>query len=198
MVLLERLKPWKKYTNAVAREEEKIHEQQGQTLYLGDPDYPKTLSFCTDAPLVFSLQGNFCFWPLQTDQYCGHPFGRCRWREYVLQADLRTARATAHHCLRFALGIDIIAHDQALKSQLSTIACMAHDLDRTYPPEHQEYIEKILEQGAFVSDFTTAEKFDRKNFLIRNPLIAGLSDTTVVVQSLLEGGSMITAHFAHQ
>jgi DNA processing protein len=116
----------------------------------------------------------------------------------VLQAHLRTARATAHHFLRFALGIDIITHDQALKSQLSTIACMAHDLDRTYPPEHQDYIEKILEQGAFVSDFTTAEKFDRKNFLIRNRLIAGLSHTTVVVQSLLEGGSMMTAHFAHQ
>jgi DNA processing protein len=42
------------------------------------------------------------------------------------------------------------------------------------------------------------EKFDRKQFLIRNRIIAGLSHATVVIQSKIRGGSMITANFAHQ
>jgi predicted Rossmann fold nucleotide-binding protein DprA/Smf involved in DNA uptake len=75
MVLLERLKPWKKYTNAVAREEEKIHEQQGQTLYLGDPDYPKTLSFCPDAPLVFFYKGISVFGPRKRISIVGTRLG---------------------------------------------------------------------------------------------------------------------------
>lgn len=196
--LLERLKPWKKYTNAVAREEEKIHEQQIQTLYLGDPDYPKTLSFCPDAPLVLFYKGISVFGPRKRISIVGTRSGDAAGEKMCrkLISELRELQPTI--VSGFARGIDIIAHDQALKSQLSTIACMAHGLDRTYPPEHQDYVGKILEQGAFVSDFTTAEKFDRQNFLIRNRLIAGLSHATVVVQSRLEGGSMITAHFAHQ
>ena len=47
----------------------------------------------------------------------------------------------------FARGIDIIAHDQALKSNLTTIACMAHGLDQIYPPEHKGISNKIEEEG---------------------------------------------------
>lgn len=98
----------------------------------------------------------------------------------------------------FARGIDIIAHDQALKSNLTTIACMALGLDQIYPPEHKVFYNKIEEEGGFISEFTTEEKFDRKHFLIRNRIIAGLSHATVVIQSQSKGGSIITANFSHQ
>ena len=39
----------------------------------------------------------------------------------------------------FARCIDIIAHDQALKSNLTTIACMANGLDQIYTPEHKGF-----------------------------------------------------------
>jgi DNA processing protein len=53
-------------------------------------------------------------------------------------------------------------------------------------------------KGGLISEFTTEEKFDRKHFLIRNRIIAGLSHASVVIQSQSKGGSMITANFAHQ
>jgi DNA processing protein len=98
----------------------------------------------------------------------------------------------------FARCIDIIAHDQALKSNLTTIACMANGLDQIYTPEHKVFSNKIEEEGGFISEFTTEEKFDRKHFLIRNRIIAGLSHATVVIQSQSKGGTMITANFSYQ
>ena len=53
-------------------------------------------------------------------------------------------------------------------------------------------------RGGVLSEFTTEEKFDRKHFLIRNRIIAGLSHATVVIQSQSKGGSIITANFVHQ
>ena len=47
----------------------------------------------------------------------------------------------------FVRGIDIIAHDQALKFNLTTIACIANGLDQIYPPEHKGISNKIQEGG---------------------------------------------------
>jgi DNA processing protein len=47
----------------------------------------------------------------------------------------------------FARGIDIIAHDQALKSRLTTLACMAQGLNQIYPPEHIDFVDKIEAEG---------------------------------------------------
>ena len=54
-VLIDHLKGWRKYADAVYKEEEKINKHQIKPIFLGDPDYPKTLSFCPDAPLSFIL-----------------------------------------------------------------------------------------------------------------------------------------------
>ena len=98
----------------------------------------------------------------------------------------------------FAYGIDIIAHQQALKSGLDTVGCLAHGFDKIYPKEHKKYIRDIEKKGGFVTDFTSSEVFDRNNFLRRNRIIAGLAHATVVIQSNIKGGSMNTADYAHQ
>jgi DNA processing protein len=55
----------------------------------------------------------------------------------------------------------------------------------------------ILNQGALVSDFTSDAVFDRNNFLRRNRIIAGMADATLVVESALEGGALVTADIAN-
>ena len=165
---------------------------------MGDPDYPKTLAFCPDAPVVLFYKGNVNF----------------KQRKIISIVGTRSGNSKGEKCCRdlvaglkgqnpiivsgFARGIDIIAHNQALKSNLTTVACMAQGLDRVCPPEHARFTDKIEQNGGFVSEFTTEEKFDRKHFLIRNRIIAGLSHATVVIQSKIKGGSMITANYTHQ
>ena len=192
------LKSLKNYSDTVYKAEEKLYKNNIKTLFLGDDDYPKTLAFCPDAPLVLFYKGNLNFGQRKlvsiVGTRSGDPLGEKICRELV--ASLREFDPII--VSGFARGIDIIAHDQALKSNLTTIACMAHSLDQIYPTEHKVFSNKIEEEGGFISEFTIEEKFDRKHFLIRNRIIAGLSHATVVIQSQSKGGSMITANFAHQ
>lgn len=167
-------------------------------MFLGDYDYPKTLAFCPDAPLVLFYKGNLNMGQHKLISIIGTRSGDSQGEKLCRDLVAWLKGLNPIIVSGFARGIDIIAHDQALKSNLTTIACMAHGLDQIYPPEHSVFVDKIQMDGCFVSEFTTEEKFDRKHFLIRNRIIAGLSHATVVIQSGSRGGSMITANFAHQ
>jgi DNA processing protein len=97
-----------------------------------------------------------------------------------------------------AFGIDIIAQRQALKEGLNTLGCLAHGLNRMYPKQHQKYTEAIMAQGGLVSEFLPDAPFDRSNFIRRNRIIAGLAQATLVIESGVSGGSLVTANFAQQ
>lgn len=192
------LKSWRKYSDLVCKAEENLHKNNIKTLFLGDADYPKTLAFCPDSPLVLFYKGKLSFGERKLISIVGTRSGDALGEHYCRDLVAGLQGLNPIIVSGFARGIDIIAHDQALKSNLTTLACMAHGLDQIYPPEHKVFSDKIEQQGGFVSEFTTEENFDRKHFLIRNRIIAGLSHATVVIQSQSKGGSMITANFAHQ
>jgi len=67
-----------------------------------------------------------------------------------------------------------------------------------YPAKHKKLAEKILENnGVIISEFNSSEQPDREHFIQRNRVIAGLSKTSIVVESAFGGGSMSTATFAN-
>ena len=72
-----------------------------------------------------------------------------------------------------------------------------HGLDTIYPSEHKNSAKEIMANGAILSDFPSKTKADRQNFIKRNRIIAGLSDITVVVESGVKGGALITADIAN-
>jgi DNA processing protein len=65
-----------------------------------------------------------------------------------------------------------------------------------YPSVHRSVAKEIYESGALVTDFPSQTPFDRRNFIKRNRIIAGLSDVTIVIESAEQGGSLITADIA--
>jgi DNA processing protein len=73
---------------------------------------------------------------------------------------------------------------------------MATGLNKIYPAGHAGVAKQIIDHGAIISDFTSDTELDRKNFLKRNRIIAGLSDATLVVESKTKGGALITADIA--
>ena len=95
-----------------------------------------------------------------------------------------------------AYGIDIHAHRAALKNNLSTIAIVAHGLDRLYPSIHRDVLAQMMEKGGVITEFMSGSNPDRENFPKRNRIIAGFSDATLVVESGARGGSMISAEIA--
>ena len=96
-----------------------------------------------------------------------------------------------------AYGIDITAHKAALSSNLQTIGVLGHGFKTIYPSIHRSTAEAILKKGGLLTDFMSDTLPERNNFLKRNRIIAGLSDATLVVESGIKGGALITADIAN-
>ena len=96
----------------------------------------------------------------------------------------------------FAQGVDICAHLTALKMGLETVAVLGHGFTKWYPKSNAQFVSKILDNGAFLSEFWHSSHFDSKNFIRRNRIVAGLAHATVVIESEKKGGSLVTANIA--
>ena len=97
-----------------------------------------------------------------------------------------------------AVGIDTAAHQYALEFGLRTVGVMGTGFQQIYPKSNTELVEEMLTMnGSVLSEFFYYSKSDRHNFPIRNKVIAGLADATIVVETAVKGGSMITAHLAN-
>ena len=95
-----------------------------------------------------------------------------------------------------ARGIDSCAHQGALDSGSKTIAVMGCGIDIVYPPENVDLYRKIIETGAVISEYPFGMRADRQTFPMRNRIIAGMTSATLLVESDIRGGGMITARLA--
>ena len=96
-----------------------------------------------------------------------------------------------------AAGIDVCAHKESLKQNLSTVGILGHGLDRIYPAQNRSTSEKMLENGGLITEFPSGTIPDRENFPQRNRIVAGMADATVVVEASIKGGALITAEIAN-
>ena len=171
---------------------------QIRILGIHEDDYPVRLKQCPDSPLVLFCRGvNVLNAPKILSVV-----GTRRATDYGIDQTQKLIRELSERhpgtviVSGLAYGIDYQAHTSALKNGLPTAAVMAHGLHTVYPGEHKNLAFKILEDGCMVSDFTSSIQPERNNFIKRNRIIAGLSDATIVAESGMKGGALITADIA--
>lgn len=92
-----------------------------------------------------------------------------------------------------AYGIDGAAHRGALAAEGITVAFLACGLDIDYPAGHGRLLRTIAENGAVVSEYAPGMAPRKHRFLVRNRLIAGSSQGTVVVEAGVRSGANNTA-----
>ncbi len=160
-------------------------------------DYPEKLKHCIDGPVVLFSSGNI---DLKHKKILSI-VGTRQVTRYGVQfcEELIETLAPINPVIvsGFAYGVDITAQRAAVKHNLQTVGCLAHGLNQIYPKVHKKYVAQIEENGGFFTDFWSTDTFDRKNFLGRNRIIAGLSEATVVIESADKGGSLVTADIAN-
>lgn len=113
---------------------------------------------------------------------------------YQLGHDL--AHAGAVVVSGMALGIDAAAMQGAIEAGGHTIAVLGCGIDRAYPPENKDLMEKIAETGTVITEFAPGTGPLGKHFPIRNRILSGLCQGTVVVEADGRSGSLITARNA--
>ena len=97
-----------------------------------------------------------------------------------------------------ASGIDTLVHQYCIKHKVPTIAILGHGLKMIYPRENRTLAKEIIASGgALISEFHFNQKPTKYTFPQRNRIIAGVADATIVIESPLKGGSMITARLAN-
>jgi len=95
-----------------------------------------------------------------------------------------------------AYGIDSIAHKSALEAGGKTLAVMGTGVEQIYPTQNKWLSEKIIENGALISEIIPGEKIERWNFPKRNRIISGLSLGCLVIEGNRRSGALLTAKFA--
>ena len=183
-----------------AESELRTAESMGvRPLVMGDDDYPSRLLECADAPLVLYYQGSASLNQKRVVSIVGTrrctPYGQDLVRRFM--SELRSLCPQVLVVSGLAYGIDICAHREALAQGYDTVGVVAHGLDDLYPPSHRLTADQMLKQGGLLTEFPTCTRPDRLNFVRRNRIVAGLSDATLLVESAIRGGGLITTRIAN-
>ena len=164
-----------------------------------DENYPSRLRECEDAPILLFCQGDANLNELHMISMVGTrhctDYGKTICNKFL--NELCELLPNVIVVSGLAYGIDISSHRAALANNMRTIAVLAHGLDRIYPYMHRDTAKEMCETGGgLVTEFTTGTNPDRQNFVMRNRIVAGMCDATIVVESATKGGSLITADLA--
>ena len=175
-----------------------IEKNKISPFFITEPDYPQRLKEYVDSPMMLYYRGNIDLNASKIISIVGTRHATSYGKE-ITQTLLKDLAAIYPDMLiisGLAYGIDIAAHRAALREKLPTVGVLAHGLDRIYPYQHKPTAVEMLKNGGLLTDFPSGTNPDRQNFVKRNRIIAGISDCTIVVESAIKGGALITANIA--
>ena len=167
-------------------------------LVMGGDDYPSRLLECPDAPLVLYYQGSASLNQKRVVSIVGTRHSTTYGQDLIrrFMSDLRNLCPQVLVVSGLAYGIDICAHREALAQGYETVGVLAHGLDDLYPPRHRQTADAMLQRGGLLTEFPTCTRPDKMNFVRRNRIVAGMADATLLVESAIHGGGLITTRIA--
>ena len=204
--------PWSKYRGRICRKvfddaAEEVERLSGSGIgFLGytETGYPELLADCEDAPIGLYIRSRTpadeLFVPRRRIAVIGtrdiSPYGK-EWCGRIVQS-LGESSGKPVIVSGLALGTDICAHREAISSGLPTIAVMATGPEAVFPHRHREFAERMAatEGCALITDYPPGTAPLAIHFLRRNRIIAGLSDATILIESRIKGGGMMTSRLA--
>jgi DNA processing protein len=188
-------KPIRICSVADAERELETSRQRGISLIaLSEPDYPARLRMIDDAPPLIGVRG-------KASVLTSHMIALVGSRN-ASAAGVKFAERIAHELgaagfiivSGLARGIDAGAHRATVAS--GTVAVLAAGHDHIYPAENAPLLERILLDGAAITEMPLGWQPRAADFPRRNRLISGLSVGVIIVEAAQRSGSLITARMA--
>jgi DNA processing protein len=162
-----------------------------------DVRYPNNLKKIPSPPVVLYYRGvlpdfNSGFYVSMVGTRAISDYGRKN--AFKISYDLASMGATVVSGM--AMGIDGISHAAALAAGKNTIAVLGSGIDVCYPSQHLTLARNIVKNGCIITEFPPHTPPARNNFPIRNRIISGLSELTIVIEGKEKSGARITAAHA--
>lgn len=184
------------------KEMEFVTSHNIRPLYFTDEAYPQRLLECDDAPVLIYALGN-------ANLNARHVIGIVGTRNATIYGvnfinrlveDLAAKLEDLLIVSGLALGCDVAAHRQSMKSGIPTAGVLAHGLDTLYPAENRNDAARMVAKGGvLLTDYPHGTRPFRGNFLARNRIVAGMVDCLVVAESAADhGGALHTARVARE
>ncbi len=207
------LGPYSKYRGLITAQaldeaEKELAKLEGMDIrFIGwaEDEYPELLHDCEDAPIGLYVRSTTPpeeLWaPRRRIAVVGtrdiSPYGR----EWCIRTVTGMAESPEKPAIvsGLALGTDFYAHRTALECGLPTIGVMATGPDIIYPPRHRDFAERLYHTKgcALITDYPPGTSPLGAYFLRRNRIIAGLSEATILIESKIRGGGLMTCNLAY-
>ncbi len=190
-----RSKAFKVFPKAAALREMDALEKMGAALIAWcEADYPPLIAHIEDAPPLLSVMGHRHLLAKKTIGVVGARNASINARKFAGKISADLGRGGLLVASGLARGIDAAAHEGALAT--GTVAVTAGGVDVIYPKENAALYQRIVEQGAVISEIPPGTKPQARHFPRRNRLISGLGRGVVVIEASPRSGSLITARMA--
>jgi DNA processing protein len=183
-----------------------VKPREGRTVWRigrGDPAYPRALmNLADEAPGVLfgcgskRLAGELD--PERTVTIVGSRHPSAYGLEVAEELGHLLAAAGLVVVSGMALGIDAAAHRGALAANGATVAVLGGGPDVIYPRSERQLYERIVANGAVMSEVPPGTRPGPGCFPRRNRIMAALATMTVVVEAAQPSGSLITAELAYK
>ena len=160
-------------------------------------EYPGYLKGMRCPPIVLYCKGQI---PDMNRRLCIGTVGTRKMSRYGMrvayQAAYQLASVGAVVVSGMASGIDGVCAAAAIAAGGTTVAVVGAGIDVVYPKHHEVLMEEIVKNGAVISEYPPGTPVKHYQFPVRNRIISGLSQATVVIEAGLSSGSLITAREA--
>ena len=170
-------------------------QREGIGVLTYDEDaYPRALREIQKPPMLLYYRGNL---PDFNRNLCVGIVGTRSMSAYGMRQAYKMsyelASAGALVVSGMAKGIDGVAAAAALKAGGTTVAVLGCGVDVAYPTHHLPLGQEISKAGVILSEYAPGTRPNSYHFPMRNRIISGLSQATVVVEAGIGSGSLITA-----
>lgn len=166
-------------------------------LSYSDKNYPERLRLLQDPPAVLYYKGTL---PSFDEKVCIAMVGTRKMSEYGKKSAYKIAyelaSAGAVVVSGMALGNDAVAACGALAADGVTVAVLGSGIDVVYPPQHAILQRAIEDRGVVITEYAPGTRPFGANFPMRNRIISGLCQGTLIVEADAISGALITAKCA--